>query len=59
MVCERMIELFYKIYFALPKPIDYIKKQQMLSTDIGGKYFMYQYKSKLPPIKSSILSKES
>ena len=31
----------------------------MLLTDMGGKWFMNKHKSKLPPMKRPILSKES
>ena len=46
-----MIELFQKIPVYLPKPVDYIKKRQMMLIDIGGKLLMDKYKSKLPPKK--------
>ena len=39
MFCEEIIELFQKIPAALPKPVYYIKKQQILLTYIGGKWF--------------------
>ena len=32
--------MFHKIPIALPKSVGYIKKQQTLLTDIGGKWFM-------------------
>ena len=59
MFCEEIIELFQKISVALPKPVDYIKTQQIMFIDIGGKWFMDKHKLKLPPIKSTILSKEA
>ena len=54
-----MIELFQKIHVSLPKPVDYIKKQQMLLTYIGGKWFMEKHKSKIPPFERQILIKEA
>ena len=47
MSCEETIDLFQIITVALPKPIDYIKKQQMILTDIGGKWFIDKHESKL------------
>ena len=40
MFCEEMIKFYQKRPISLPKPVDYIKKQQMLLTYIGGKWFM-------------------
>ena len=34
MFCEEIVEMFEKIPGTLPKPVDYIKKTQMLLTDI-------------------------
>ena len=59
MFCEEIIEFFQKIYVALQKPVDYIKKLQMLLMDIGGKQFMDKHKSKLPPMKIPIMSNKS
>ena len=53
-----MIDLLQKIPVALPKPVAFIKKQQMLLTDIGGKWFVDKYESKLPPMKRPKFSKE-
>ena len=47
MFCEEMLDLFHRIPVALPKPVGYINKQQILLTDIGGKWFMDKHKSKL------------
>ena len=58
MFCKEMLELFQKTPVALPKPVGYINKRQMLSTDIGGKWFMDKNKSKPPPTKMPIMSKE-
>ena len=54
-----MIQLFQKISVELLKPVDYIKKRQMLLTDIGGKLFMDKHESKLPPMKIPGLIKEA
>ena len=59
MFSEEILELFQKIPVTLPKFADYIKKIQMLLTDIVVKWFMYKHKSKLPPIKSPRLIKEA
>ena len=53
-----MLELFHKIPVSLPKPVGYIKKRKMLLTNIGGKWFIDKHKSKIPPIKIPIRSKE-
>ena len=44
MFCDEIIEMFHKIPGALPNPAGYIKKQQTLLTDIGGKWFMDKHK---------------
>ena len=59
MFCEEMIEFFHKIPVALRKPVGRIKKQQMLLIDIGGKWSMDKHKSKNPPLKGPIISKEA
>ena len=51
--------MIQKIPVALPRPVDYINKRQMLLTDIGGKWFIDKHKSKPPPIKIPILRKEA
>ena len=43
---------------ALPKPVGYTKKRQMLLTDIGGKWLMEKNKPKLTPMKISRPRKE-
>ena len=53
-----MLELFNQIPVSLPKPVGYINKRQILLTDTCGKLFMYNHKSKIPPMKSPILRKE-
>ena len=45
MFCEEMIDFFHKIPVASPKNVNYIKKRQMLLTDMGGKWFMKKHKS--------------
>ena len=54
-----MIELFQKIPVTLPKPVDYINKRKMLLTYIGGKLYIYKYKSKLHTMKRPRLREES
>ena len=58
MFCEEIIELLQEIPVALTKSVGLINKQQMLLTDIGGKWFMDKHKSKLPPMTSPRLIKE-
>ena len=59
MFCEEILELFKIMPVTLPKPDDYINKIQMLLTDIVVKWFMYEHKSKLPPIKIPRMIKEA
>ena len=54
MFCEEMIDFFHKIPVASPKNVNYIKKRQMLLTDMGGKWFMKKTQIKLPPMKIPI-----
>ena len=47
MSCEETIDLFQIITVALPKPVSYINKQQMILTDIGRKWFIDKHETKL------------
>ena len=53
-----MLELFQKIPVDPQKPADYIRKQQMLLIDIGGKWFMEKHKSKFSLMRRPKLIKE-